>query len=293
LIKILMRIGRIMPRKLGFRIFAFLGAFSARLFAGERERAVNNLAIAFPQAPAAFRRGLARAVFKSAAMNCFEFIQLGKSSGDRIIERVEVEGLCHLESAYGRRRGVIAVTGHIGCWELLGARIRQLGYPLTVVARRLWIKRLDEELVAIRESYGVKSIDRDENPRRLLDVLRKKEVLGVLLDQHTRVGGIYVPFFDRPAYTPSGMAKLACITGAIVVPMAIFMQRNFTHKITILEPIDPSSIDGTKDERVERLTWLTNQALETLIRIDPKQWVWFHDRWREPKREELEYAVAN
>ena len=59
--------------------------------------------------------------------------------------------------------------------------------------------------MSVRARHGVASIDRDSSARALLEVLRRGESIGVLIDQHTNVAGAYVPFFDRPAYfQPTG-----------------------------------------------------------------------------------------
>jgi KDO2-lipid IV(A) lauroyltransferase len=153
-------------------------------------------------------------------------------------------------------------------------------------------QRLDEELVAIRASVGVTTIDRDSSPREMIKSLRRGEILGVLIDQHTDVGGMYVPFFEKPAFTPTGVAKLACLTGAPIVPMADFLNANGKHTIQVLPPIVPPDVVTDKSATVERLTKECSLAVEQLIRIDPKQWVWFHHRWREPEGTDVENTAT-
>jgi KDO2-lipid IV(A) lauroyltransferase len=104
----------------------------------------------------------------------------------------------------------------------------------------------------------------------------------VLIDQHTSVSGAYVPFFNRPAFTPTGVAKLSCLTGAPILPMADFLKANGKHVIQVLPPIFPPEKVTDKKTTVERITAECSLAVEQLIRLDPKQWVWFHHRWREP-----------
>lgn len=286
LITTLAGLARIVPRRLGLRVFSGLGALAGRVFRSDRRRAVDNLAIAFPESPAMVREAMASAMFKTLGCNAFDFLNLKNASADRLAWLVErVEGMEHYERAASAGRGVIVITGHIGCWELMPPYFVSLGHAVTVVARRMNIGRLNDELVAIRASVGVTTIDRDASPREMIKPLKRGEILGVLIDQHTRVGGTWVPFFGRPAFTPTGVAKLACLLGSPIVPMADFLGRSGRHTIRVLPPIVPPERVGDKAAAVERLTTECSLAVERLIRIDPKQWVWFHHRWREPEGE--------
>jgi KDO2-lipid IV(A) lauroyltransferase len=232
-------------------------------------------------------------MFKSLGRNAFEFLNLEGSSKERLMELVDrVEGQENLDAALERGRGVIVITGHIGCWELLAAYFSNGGYPVNVVGRELWEKRLNRELIRVRESVGYRTIDRDKGGREMIRVLREGRLLAMLIDQHTRVSGIYVPFFNRPAHTPTGVARLSQRTGAPIVPMAIYMTQPGKHLIRVLEPIErPESLDP--DREVEVVTTLCSQAIEDLIRFDPKQWVWFHRRWRDQEKAGAGYAAVN
>jgi KDO2-lipid IV(A) lauroyltransferase len=210
------------------------------------------------------REALTKAMFKNLGRNVFDFLNLKNATPAKLASLVDgVQGMECFERAAARGKGVIVITGHIGCWELMPPYFASLGYRATVVGRRMRDQRLDEELVAIRASVGVTTIDRDSSPREMIKSLRRGEILGVLIDQHTDVGGMYVPFFEKPAFTPTGVAKLACLTGAPIVPMADFLNANGKHTIQVLPP-----------------------------RIDPKQWVWFHHRWREPEGTDVENTAT-
>jgi KDO2-lipid IV(A) lauroyltransferase len=285
-VETLIIVARLLPRRMGMKVFAAVGAAGARWFARDRQRAVENLGVAFPNAPAPIRTALARASFRALGKNAFEALRLARTRPEEIRDRVQgVEGMENFLDAYRKGRGVIVITGHIGCWELLPAYFANIGYTASVVARRLRVERLNERLVASRASVGVATLDRDANPRRMFELLRRGELLGVLIDQHTRVAGTYVPFFNRPAFTPTAVAKLALATGAAIVPMGIFMRPNGRHVVHVLPAIRLESEAG-RANAVHELTAKCSLAVEELIRIDPTQWVWFHHRWRAPERPE-------
>ncbi len=269
-----------LPRGVGLRVFSAMGSAASRLFPRDRDRALENLRFAFPEMPEPIRNAMASAVFKTLGKNFFEFLNLEGSSDERLSNLVErVEGQPYLDEAMGVGKGLIAVTGHIGCFELLAGYFARRGYRLNVVGRELWEKRLNERLLRIRESMGYRTIDRDSGGKEILRALRERQVVAVLIDQHTRVSGIYVPFFNRPAHTPVGVAKLALATGAPILPMAIYMRRGGRHEIRILPQIGVPE-GGDKDGQIAELTRRCSLAVEELVRYDPTQWVWFHNRWR-------------
>jgi KDO2-lipid IV(A) lauroyltransferase len=293
----LVAIARLAPRRLGSDAFAALGTLAARVFERDRRRAVENLAVAFPDVPEPVRAALVRASSKALGRNAFEALRLAAMSPDQIRERVErVEGMEHFLDAHRAGKGIVVVTGHIGCWELMPAYFVNIGYPVSVVARRMKSERLNAKLLALRASTGVTTLDRDENPRRMLESLHRGEALGVLIDQHTSVAGMYVPFFDRPAFTPTAVAKLALACGAAILPMGIYLGRNGRHVVRVSPaiPVDAHLREApNKDAAVRTITEECSRAVENLIRLDPTQWVWFHHRWRESKRDdEAQVAYA-
>lgn len=282
LVESLVGLARILPGNAGRAVFGTFAGWAGRAFKRDFQRAVDNLGLAFPDFPAPFRQALALATFKSVGRNAYEFLRLMRMTREQVLERVErVEGLEYFVDAHARGRGVIVVTGHVGCWELMPAYFTALGYPINVIARRMKSARLNQRLVDARQRLGVTSVDRDDNPRPLFEMLRRGEVLGILIDQHTQVAGIWVPFFGRPAYTPTAVAKIALATGAPIVPMAMFLNANGRHTVRVLPPIDTET-DASRADRIADITARASLAVERLIRIDPRQWVWFHHRWRDP-----------
>jgi len=46
-------------------------------------------------------------------------------------------------------------------------------------------------------------------------------------------------------------------------------------RLEILKPIEFS-----KDETIESITFNLNRVLENLIKKNPEQWIWSHNRWK-------------
>ncbi len=274
-----------LPRRTALRLFGRLGLLAYGLLGTARRRTVDNLSRAFgwmPQNPRL--RRTARNAFVNAGKNLADLIHLPHLNESNIRDLVRIRGRHLLDEAMALGRGVIVITGHIGNWELLAAGWALRGYPSSAVARQVYDPRLDRMINDLRKNARVRGISRDSGLREMIRVLHRGELLGVLMDQDTKVRGAFVPFFGRLAHTPVGPVLLAMKTRAPVVPMAIHRQPDDTHLITVMPPV---KLRYTEDREADvRLnTWRCTRALERFIRQEPAQWVWMHDRWRKQPAE--------
>ncbi|MBN2527363.1 MAG: lysophospholipid acyltransferase family protein [Deltaproteobacteria bacterium] len=182
-----------------------------------------------------------------------------------------------LDDALSHKRGVIFVTGHIGNWELMAMFLARQGYPIHTVARTSYDNRFTRFIAGQRARFGVNAIYREQvgSAARLLRVLKKGHILGMLIDQDTRVQSVFVPFFGLDAYTPGGAATFALHTGTPVVVGSIKRTTSGRHTIRIRSITLP-------DDEVMATARLTDE-LERRIRGQMSQWVWFHKRWKTRK----------
>ena len=93
------------------------------------------------------------------------------------------------------------------------------------------------------------------------------------------IPGVFVPFFNRFAWTPSGAATLALRARCPIMPGFIHRKPDGTHKVKILPPIEVPS-EGSLKEKVVEMTAAATAAIEWQVRAWPEQWVWMHRRWR-------------
>ncbi len=270
-----------LPPKSSISLGGFLGKLAYLIIADARRRTRNNLRIAFGEEKSERElRKLALSVFENLGRNVADAVRLKDMKWEEIQRITTIDGLEHFDRAYQMGKGVIALTGHIGNFELLAAYFSLKGYRLSVIGRELYDPRLDALLVKNRESVGLENIPSSAPVKQVMKALRSGRALGVLADQDsTRVRGIFVSFFGRPARTPTGPALLAYKTRSPIVPMAIVKEKNDNYKIVVKEPIEPAfSKDKEKDAR--ETTQRYTQILESIIREYPSQWLWMHDRWK-------------
>ncbi len=223
---------------------------------------------------------MARAVFINLGRNMADAFRLPSYNAQNIDRIVTVSGLEKLDQALSLGKGVLAITGHIGNWELMGAYLAMKGYPINVVGAPIYDPRLDALVVANRERSGMKNIARGGATREILRALARNEIIGLLIDQDTRhVDGVFVDFLGKPAYTPVGPTLLALKTQAALVPMAIHIGPDQRHCIEIEDPL-VLHISGDPQQDRLAITQQCSDAVAKFIRKYPTQWVWMHQRWK-------------
>jgi KDO2-lipid IV(A) lauroyltransferase len=270
-----------LPRNTAISLAGFLGRLSYFLISPARRKTKENLKLAFGSELSEKQiKKIAIQVFVNLGKNVVDAVRLKKTRWEDVEKITEIEGLEYFDTAYRAGKGVIGFTGHIGNFELMAAYFSLRGYKLSVIGREVYDPRLDRLLVENRESVGLKNISSFDGVKPLLKVLKKGEFLGILADQDSsRVRGIFVDFFGRPARTPVGPVLLAYKTGSPIVPMAIVRKGKNRYKIIVKPPVELACSDNQEKDVTDTLQRCTD-ALASIIRQYPDQWLWMHDRWK-------------
>jgi KDO2-lipid IV(A) lauroyltransferase len=262
---------RHLPPALG----AALGTLAWYLTPRQRRLAREHLALAFPEKTQGERDIIGRRSFANLGR-----AMLAAARGDAGTVELAPEDEALLREAQAEGKGVVLVTGHLDNWELFARRIARLGLPCGTVAKEAQDPRLTALLERSRQEAGVRVFWRGSpmSARELLRFLREGGMLGILIDQDTRVAGHFVPFFGRLAFTPRAAGDLAVRVGAPMIFGCAHRVAGNLHRI-VLRPIDvPRS--GDRDADSFALTAAATRAIEDEIRANPAEWVWMHPRWR-------------
>lgn len=194
-----------------------------------------------------------------------------------------------IEAAYQKGKGVIFLTPHMGCFEIV-AQALALQFsapygPLTVLyrpARKAWMAQL---VANSRDRPGLIAVPTNLfGVRQMIKALRKGQAVGLLPDQVPPNGmGLWSSFFGKEAYTMTLAARLAAQTGATVLvgwgrrlPWGRGYEIHF-HEIN-------QGLDGDLATAVQ----LINADMESLIRACPEQYLWGYGRYKQPRVESKE-----
>ena len=253
------------------------------LTGGRRRQIIDfNLRLAYPDASAAERRHLARAVTRHFARSALDAIRIQRLEPQELLAAVDIAGLEHLRNAVARGRGAFFLTAHIGSWEVAALVTGlELEGGLAVVNRPLDNPLLEIELDRLRRLYGNHVFGKHAIAREMLTQLKRGGGVGILIDQRVREDqGIQVPFFGHPAWTHPVLARVARKTGAPVVPTFALRERPGRYSLRYEAPILVDELAEAEREDVP-LTARFMAVLESAIRERPEQWLWYHDRWKQ------------
>lgn len=270
-----------LPRQWTLGIYKQLGILAYHLFLSVRSLIAKHLNYAYDtKIKSSDLKKFTRKMFVNMAKNVADiFIARPFAKIEDLDSLVDYEGLHHLEKAYQKGEGVIALTCHMGAFELIGQAL-SFRYPTNILGKKLHNPNLDQLVVNYRTSHGANAVHSGERMLKIIRMLKKGEVVAILIDQDIpKVKGVFVDFYGKPAYTPIGAAWLALNTNAVVVPMAISRQTDERHLLRILAPVEVRKTGDSEHDLKENTQRFTH-ALEQLIRQDPTQWVWMHKRWK-------------
>ena len=252
-----------------------------------RQDAQAALQRSFPEKSLSDINILIDQMYANLGMNLVEVARLAGGRPDRLEDRVKVEGAEHARDAYAQGKGVLILTAHLGNWDLLGMYTPKLGYPLTIISKKVKDPAVNEMWMNLRKEYGVNIVPAHNSYRDCLRVLRRNELLGFILDQNRPRGeGVFVDFFGKPASTTPGLAYLAAQTKAPVLPVFIERTSDTTHTIRAYPALPPPP--NREQPAILAATQLYTKVIEDEIRKYPEQWTWIHRRWKtQPLPEDL------
>lgn len=193
--------------------------------------------------------------------------------GGELIERAQAAG-----------RGLVMLTPHLGCFEVVGQSYAEhygAGRgAMTVLyrpARKPWLRPLVE---AARRRPGLDAAPATlGGVRQMIRALKRGEVVGLLPDQVPPEGlGVWAPFFGQPAYTMTLAARLVQQTGAAL--LLIWGERlpgGAGYRVRVSELGEPLPADPAEAAAA------INRAMEGLIRQCPQQYLWGYHRYKQPR----------
>ncbi len=278
---LLVQVFGLLPRPLSRRLGAAVGAIAYTVLGRLRSVGERNLELAYPSLDGKERTHLLKKLYRNLGWQMAEFCQMPSYTRANSARFLRCEGLDHYVKAQSAGRGVLIVTGHLGAWELSSFYHSLMGYPMSMVIRRLDNARLDRYVNRIRCLHGNRVLHKDDFARGLIGAMRKGETVGILMDTNmTPPQGLFVDYFGHQACTASGLARVAAKTGAAVLPgFMVWEEAEQAYVLRFGEQLELSStVDAEAD--VIANTQLCTAAIENWVRRYPDQWLWVHRRWK-------------
>lgn len=229
------------------------------------------------------RRRLLRAVIAETGKGVTELIAVWFGTEDRVSRLVTCSAWPVVESARREGRGIIFLTPHLGCFEVSALYAAQR-LPITVMYRPPKLGWLEPLMIAGRQRWRAQVAPANlRGVRMLYKALRNGEAVGLLPDQTPGVGeGVWAPYFGRPAYTMTLVARLQQATGAaVILAFAERLPHGSGYRLH-LERMPTANFDEAA----------LNSAIEALVRRCPAQYLWGYNRYKVPAGVEPPRAIS-
>ena len=241
-----------------------------------------NLAAAFPEMTADERNRIRRSMWDNLGRVVGEYPHLARFSPKGDDPRITYSLPPGMSLDDLKQKPVIFLSAHLGNWEMLPILAGQLGFDGAAVVRppnnpyvAAWVARQ-------RRINGPETMIAKHNAARpMVAQLKAGKMLCMLVDQKLREG-IAVPFFGRDALTTPAPAALALKMGAHIIMAANRRVGGPRFHVTV-QPELEFNTGGDEAEDVTRLTAAIQARIEEMVRANPGQWLWIHNRWTTPR----------
>ena len=265
---------------LAFAIGQMGGAIAWLLLPQYRKLALRNVRIAFGgELSEKQMRRIVRRHFRQLGANLLCSVKFPRMPMEKILQRVRIEHLEHVENCFRKKQPVVLFLSHVGSWEFCTRLFPHFlrGHRTATIYQRIRNPHIDRHVRGVRSRFGLEVFERGEGFGKAIELLRDGGGIGILMDQHAGDGGLWTPFFGRLASTTPLPALLARRTQAALIGFAVHTD-GFARWRAIAGP----PIEGT-GESIEKLTARGNDIVEKQVRRAPEDWFWVHNRWKTPR----------
>ena len=242
---------------------------------GSRYRvARGNIKACFPELNEGEQEELIKKTFISNAIGYVESTIAWFRPVQPFIDKLEVHGQEHVEEAKRRGKGVLLVGGHFSIMDFAGPLVHHcVGF--NYMYRPQNNKLMDALVERSRRRYSGKSFTKHQI-KDMNAFIKAGNLVWYGPDQDLGLKqGVFAPFFNVPAASLTTPAWIARETGAAVVQISQFREKNGVYSV-YFTPI----LEGyPSDDEVENATRI-NAGLEDGIRIHPEQYLWLHRRFK-------------
>ncbi|MFM7334614.1 MAG: lysophospholipid acyltransferase family protein [Tabrizicola sp.] len=242
-------------------------------YAGYGTRAMENLALVWPDRSEAERAAIAQDSLDNAGRTLIEnYSTRAFLARARKIEP-EGPGYAALIAAREAGRPVILVSGHFGNYEAARAALVARGFDIGGLYRNLSNSYFNAHYVQTMQAFGGPVFPQGRaGTAGFVRHLKAGGQLVLLFDQDVP-GAPALPFLGYPARTALSAAELALRLNADLIPFFATRQPDgLDFRVELDAPIPPSD--------PETMMRAVTEALETRVRAHPGQWFWIHRRWK-------------
>ena len=267
-------IGRLIGLNLSRKFFALLFS-SVGPYIKSKKIINRNLNIYNENLSSSDKKKIIKNMWKNYGKTFIEYIFLNKFRKNN--SHINLIGEENLLQVSQNQKPVIFISGHFANFELMSMEIAKHNISLATIYRPLNNIFLNPFMEYLRKKYVCKNQIKKglSGVKQAMEYINKNYSIALMIDQ--RVGeSERLNLFGKQAHTTTLPAQLSIKFNLDIVPVFIKRELNDQFLIEFKEKISPKIYKNNKKELTEKL----NQVLEQMIRDNPDQWIWTHDRWK-------------
>jgi KDO2-lipid IV(A) lauroyltransferase len=258
----------------------FIGIIFFYFIPIRKDVVIKNVKIAFTDKNELEINDLAFKVYKSFAITLVEIMYLPYFLKKDLMDAVECSNPELIVEKYKEGKGIILLSSHFGNWEYIATSVAlQIDIPFSVIVKPLRNPYVYEWMNKARTKLTNEVVPLGISIRKTYQTLKEKKVVAMVADQRGPREGVKVKFFNRDVSVYTGPAALALKTDAPIIFGIPVRQKNYKYRTTLVE-ITKDNLPEQVEEKIIELSQRHTSYLEKIIRDNPEQWLWMHDRWK-------------
>jgi Kdo2-lipid IVA lauroyltransferase/acyltransferase len=242
-----------------------------------KEVVLTNLRNSFPEKSDAEIKAICDKFYRYFCDLILETIKTLTISPSTLEKHVKIEDESIFKKYFDAKQSIIVVMGHMGNWELAGARFSQSQYhKLNVIYHPLTNKKFNDLVVYMRTRLGNGLYAMNDSLRGMLRDKNEVTATAFIADQTPFPEGAYWTTFlnqDTPVF--KGTEKLAMKFKYPVVYVSVKREKRGLYAISfeVLSETPKLCLENELSE-------LHTRKLEVDIKAQPEIWLWTHKRWK-------------
>ncbi len=267
-----------LPLRVGYALATCISDLRAYVAKEDRVNVQANLRAIFPDKSDLEVARIQKRMFRNFARYLVDFFRFPLISKEYAEHGAVIVNRHYVDSALRTGKGAVLLTAHLGNWELGGAVMALLGYPICAVALPHRAENINTFFNRQRISKGLTIFSLGHAARLCLSALQHNKLLALLGDRDFTEKGAVVDFFGRPTHLPLGPAHFSLKTGAPIIPVFTYRDRAGTFYVHAEEPIVPVSAGMKENDAIALINRYVG-IIERYIRNYPDQWYMFRRFW--------------
>jgi KDO2-lipid IV(A) lauroyltransferase len=268
-----------LPRSWAYALAVFAARFAFWFSPLARPRLAFNLRVACPELDERELRRITWLNFRNHGKAYADLMMLPRAQVAAMRPLLKVQGWENLEEARALGKGVMAVSCHMGSYEIVAAIWAATLTPVSFFAEEMEPRALFEWYRDTRARLGISVLTLTvPGIRKVNQALHEREMVITAIDRDITGTGHVMPFFGRPAPIPLGTAAIALRLGTPLLPVCVYRLPDDSY-MAEAAPLVLAESTGDRMADEIRVTQELLRHIEGFIRRHPEQWHVPHRIW--------------